>query len=242
MSAQDTSFDPLHGQMPNYGHAAHAATCQTVRRTLNRMSLNAYHIAPLLLLSWTFASGAQPPNPPDAAASGQSVRWPIPTGWKQESFALPPQFAPALPYHGTEDLRFMPGFSSPTAPDFWSYDFVWWLDQPPPFDAKSLATALTTYFRGLATEVGGSKYHLDPARYHAVLTPAPAGEPPRLTGQVFTYDPFATGLPITLNVEAEVRSCPGTRQFAIVVALSPKDATDGVWKALRTLAGKVVCR
>jgi len=205
------------------------------------MNRTAYRIALLLLLSWTFACEARSPDPPDAAASEPGVRWPIPTGWKHESFALPPQFAPALPYHGTEDLRFMPGFSSPTAPDFWSYDLVWWLDQPPPFDATSLAAALTTYFQGLTTEVGGSKYHLDPARYHTVLTAVPDSEPPRLTGQVFTYDPFATGLPITLNVEVELRSCPGTKQFAIVVALSPKDGTDSVWKALRATAGTLVC-
>jgi hypothetical protein len=135
----------------------------------------------------------------------------------------------------------MPGFSSPTAPDFWSYDFVWWLDEAPRFDAASLAAALTTYFQGLATAVGGSKYHFDPARYHVVLTAVPRGEPPRLTGQVFTYDPFATGLPITLNVEAELRSCPGSKQVAIVVALSPKDSTDSVWNALRTTAGSLVC-
>lgn len=166
-----------------------------------------------------------------------SVRWPTPTGWKHETFALPPEFAPAFPYHGSEDLRFMPGFSSPSAPDFWSYDLVWWLDQAPPFDATSMAAALTTYFRGLATAVGGNKYHFDTSRYHAILTAVPASQHPRLTGQVFTYDPFATGLPIILNAEAELRSCPGVRQVAIVVALSPKDATDSVWKALRATAG-----
>ena len=205
------------------------------------MNRTAYRMALLLLLIWTFACEARSPNQPDAAASEPSVRWPIPTGWKHETFALPPEFAPALPYHGTEDLRFMPGFSSPTAPDFWSYDLVWWLDQPPPFDATSLAATLTTYFRGLATAVGGSKYQWDPARFHAVLTTVPGSEPPRLTGQVFTYDPFKTGLPITLNVEAELRSCPGTKQVAIVVALSPKGTTDGVWKALRATAGTLVC-
>ena len=206
------------------------------------MNRSANRIALLLLLSWTFASAAGPPKQPDAAASGPEVRWPIPTGWKHETFALPPDFAPDLPYHGTEELRFMPGFSSPTAPDFWSYDFVWWLDQPPTFDAPNLAASLTTYFRGLATAVGGSKYKLDPARYNAVLAPVAASEPPRLTGQVFTYDPFATGLPITLNVEAELRSCPGSGQVAIVVALSPKETTDSVWNALRTTAGSLVCK
>ena len=183
----------------------------------------------------------RPPDRPNADASEPSVRWPIPTGWKHETFALPPEFAPEFPYHGTEDLRFMPGFSSPTAPDFWSYDFVWWLDKRPPFDATSMAEALTTYFRGLSTAVGASKYQLDPARYRVVLTPAPDSAPPRLTGQVFTYDPFATGLPIILNVEAELRSCTETGQVAVVVALSPKDTTDSVWNALRATAGTLVC-
>jgi len=135
----------------------------------------------------------------------------------------------------------MPGFNSPGAPDYWSYDFVWWLDQAPPFDAASVAATLTTYFEGLATAVGGSKFHFDPARYHAVLTSVSDREPHRLTGQVFTYDPFVSGLPITLNVEAELRTCPGTREVAIVVALSPKDTTDNVWKALRAAAGTVAC-
>lgn len=178
---------------------------------------------------------------PNADASEPSVRWPIPTGWKQETFALPPEFAPELPYHGTEDLRFMPGFFTSTAPDFWSYDFVWWLDKRPPFDAPSMAEALTTYFRGLSTAVGASKYQMDPARYRTVLATVPGSAPPRLTGQVFTYDPFTTGLPIILNVEAELRSCPETSQVAIVVVLSPKDTADTVWKALRDTAGTLVC-
>jgi len=135
----------------------------------------------------------------------------------------------------------MPGFFSPSAPDYWSYEFVWWLDDSPPFDAEGLAANLTAYFRGLATEVGGSKYHLDPARYRTVLNPVPASAPPRLTGQVFTYDPFTTGLPVDLNVEAELRSCPGVGKFAIVVILSPQDPASDVWKTLRATAASLEC-
>jgi hypothetical protein len=69
----------------------------------------------------------------------------------------------------------------------------------------------------------------------------PASKPPRLTGKVFTYDAFTTGLPITLNVELELRSCPATKQVAIVVALSPKETTESVWTTLRATAGTVVC-
>ncbi|MGQ0551811.1 MAG: hypothetical protein ACT4PU_01160 [Planctomycetota bacterium] len=196
------------------------------------------------------------PNPPEAALTthlapiapgamsaplAPGVRWPIPAGWLHESFALPPDFAPDFPYRGSEDLRFMPGFSSPSAPDYWSYVFVWWLEQPPAFDATSMAAALTTYFQGLSTAVGGAKFQLDPARYRTDLASVPSSRPPRLAGQVQTYDPFVTGLPLTLNVEAELRSCPSTGQFAIVVLLSPQDTTHGVWQALRAAADSLVC-
>jgi hypothetical protein len=179
--------------------------------------------------------------PPDAAAPAPSMSWPVPEGWKHETFALPPDFAPEFPYRGTEELRFMPGWSSPTAPDFWSYAFVWLLDERPPFDAESLAAALTTYFHGLSSAVGGDKYPFDPSRYRADLAAVPGSAPPRIAGRVFTYDGFQTGQPLVLNVEAELRSCPETGRFAVVVALSPKDATDNVWKDLRAESATLVC-
>lgn len=200
---------------------------------MNRL---ACRVALLALLSWSLACEAPPSKQPDAAVAEPTLQWPVPAGWKHETFALPPEFAPEFPYRGTEDLRFMPGWSSPTAPDFWSYDFVWSLDERPQFDATSMAAALTTYFRGLSTAVGGARYQFDASRYRADLTAVPGSAPPRLAGRVFTYDAFQTGLPLALNVEAELRSCPETGQFAVVVALSPKDTTDNVWKDLRATA------
>jgi hypothetical protein len=190
-----------------------------------------------------FACKAQASDPPaaDTTAAQQTETWPVPTGWKHETFPLPPGFAPDFPYQGSEELRFMPGWSSPDAPDFWSYEFVWWLDERPPFDTASMAAALTAYFRGLTTAVGGSKYEMDSAHFRADLIQVPDSKPPQLTGQVFTYDAFKTGQPITLNVEAELRSCSGAKKVAIVVLLSPKITTDSVWIALRATSGTLVC-
>jgi len=154
---------------------------------------------------------------------------------------LPPAFARQLPYRGTEELRFMPGFYTLGAVDFWSYDLAWWLEQPPAFDTETVSIALTTYFRGLTTAVGGAKYHFDPARFRSVLAPVSGAGISRLTGQVFTYDPFKTGEPVTLNVEAELRRCPAARHTMIVVALSPKPRTDSLWTHLRATAGALVC-
>lgn len=203
------------------------------------MNRTACRLALLALLGAGCSGEAQPPPQPDAAASEPTLQWPVPAGWKHETFPLPPDFAPELPFHGTEELRFMPGWSSPTAPDFWSYEFVWLLDARPEFDATSLAAALTAYFRGLSTAVGGAKYQFDASRYRTDLNAVPSSG--RITGQVFTYDAFQTGLPLVLNVEAELRSCPETGKFAVVLALSPKDATDPVWTELRATAAALVC-
>jgi len=50
-----------------------------------------------------------------------------------------------------------------------------------------------------------------------------------------------SGAPDILNVEADLRSCPKTGQFAVVLALSPKEINDSVWNALRATAGTLVC-
>jgi hypothetical protein len=134
----------------------------------------------------------------------------------------------------------MPGFYTPSAVDFWSYDLAWWLEQPPAFDTATVSIALTTYFRGLATTVGGAKYRFDPSRFRSVLTSVP-GAPSRMTGQVFTYDPFKTGEPVTLNVEAELRRCSAAGHTTILVALSPKPPADSLWTRLRAAAGALVC-
>lgn len=192
-----------------------------------------------LLLALSPGCKARSAKPDTAPVSGTASHWPVPAGWSHETFSLPPQFAPTLAYHGTEELRFIPGFSAPIAPDFRSYDFVWWLSEPPIFDAATLAAAFTTYFRGLATTVGGSKYQFDPARFRSVLVVQSAGGRERLTGQVFSHDPFSTGHPIALNLEAELRRCPATGQAAIVVALSPRGVTDTLRTALRAAASNI---
>lgn len=181
-----------------------------------------------------------PAEPAIASDSTSAVRWPIPPGWSHESFTLPPEFALTFPYSGTEELRFMPGFYQPSAPDYWSYDLVWWMNQPPAFDAATVSAALTTYFRGLATAVGQKKYHFDSTRFRSTLAGAAGGT--RLSGQVFSYDPFTTGAAIVLNVEVTLRKCPAAQHTAILVALSPGDTSAGVWTQLRAAATAFACR
>jgi hypothetical protein len=167
--------------------------------------------------------------------------WPIPAGWKREVLPFPLDFAPELPYRGLEELRFMPGFFTPSAPDFWSYDFVWWLEDAPAFDAPTLSVALTKYFRGLALSVGKDKYSFDPQRFRAELAPRSAGSETILAGDVWSYDPFATGKELVLHVEASLKRCPRAGRNALLFLVTPKPTDDPVWAELRACAALWHC-
>src|SRR5262245_24178101 len=58
------------------------------------------------------ACGAEVPDPPSppAVRSTTGFDWPVPAGWKHETIPFPLGFAPGLPFHGVEELRFAPGF------------------------------------------------------------------------------------------------------------------------------------
>lgn len=200
-----------------------------------------------LILSAARAGAAGPSSDaaqPRALASDDGFSWPVPAGWRKETIPFPLEFAPDLPHKGVEELRFGPGFSHPKAPDFWSYDFVWRLDDDSAVDEKSLADELTRYFRGLNMAVGGKKYGFDAARFKAAVSavPAPEGAPAAFRGRVESYDAFATGKPIVLNVEARRELCPDGRRRFVSFAISPQAPDAAIWKDLREESAAFRCR
>jgi hypothetical protein len=171
----------------------------------------------------------------------KNFEWPVPAGWKHETIPFPLGFAPELPYHGVEELRFMPGFFTAEAPDYWSYEFVWWLEDTPAFDAPTLCAALTPYFRGLSLAVGKDKYTFDPGRFRAELAPRNSGPERRIAGEVWTYDPFTTGKELLLHVEVSLKRCPRGGRNALHFLVSPKPEDDPVWAELRACAATWRC-
>jgi hypothetical protein len=189
------------------------------------------------------AKAPVPPAPPSAVAarSATAFDWPVPEGWKHVTIPFPLDFAPGLPFVGVEELRFAPGFFQPDANTFWSYAFAWSLEDPPSFDAPAISAVLREYFAGLARAVGKDKYPMDPERFRVELAPRTEKGRMILVGQVFSYDPFATGEPIVLNIEARVRDCPRAGRRAITFLLSPKPLGDPVWVELRACESGLQC-
>src|SRR4051812_19484084 len=82
-------------------------------------------------------------------AETPAFRWPVPKGWAEETIPFPLGFAPEVPFHGTEEVRFSPRMFDPKAPGYWTYTFVWWLEGEPDVGAPALKAHLRRYFSGL---------------------------------------------------------------------------------------------
>jgi hypothetical protein len=196
-------------------------------------------------LRWLLALSVALP----ACGAGAKFVWPAPEGWKTETIPFPLDFAPDLPYRGREELRFAPAFFEPSAPGYFSYAFVWWLEGSPALDQQSLERDLARYFAGLCGAVGGKKFSFDPGRFKARLEPAePSATAIAATkafqGTIDAYDPFknGNGREITLNVDISIGDCAAEGRRVVLVLASPKPRSDTIWKALAERKSGFHCR
>lgn len=79
----------------------------------------------------------------------------LPEGWRPEVIKLPLTFAPDIPITGTEEVRFAPGWGDVDSEEYFSYAFVWFLDDPKDLTIEDLEYFLIAYFDGIMGMVGG---------------------------------------------------------------------------------------
>lgn len=189
-------------------------------------------------------AAAPEPSPAVAPSTLAPHRvWPVPAGWRAETLALPASFAPSMAQHGVEELRFSPGMFDPSAPDYWTYAFVWWLEELPGQDATSLATDLTAYFRGLLGEVAteraaapGDRPPPAPFRLEDISASLRAtGVRARwdhFEGEVTVFDAFGDGRPLRLMLRVAQRVSVSAQRRAVLVLASPQPYQAPGWSQL----------
>jgi hypothetical protein len=183
-----------------------------------------------LILAATLAVGPQ-----TQIQSAARVAWTIPPGWRAEIIPFPLDFAPTIQHKGIEELRFAPGAFKAGTPDFWSYAFVWKLEESKSLDIPQLEEELTAYYKGLCLAVGKGKYTFHESRFKVRLQ----WQGKSLIGQIESYDPFATGKAITLRVVIHQRLC--AKGIRLVFAVSPKPESDPIWTTLNQLQSDFTC-
>jgi len=165
-----------------------------------------------------------------------------PAGWREETFTFPLIFAPTIPYEGTETVRFSPDFSKFDGGRGFTYVILWDVKQRR-IEPSELERGLAVYFDGLMENVTRARKIADPGTVSsAALHPmtAPAGWAEASSGQVWTWNAFAKGEPLVLNLEVTHRAC-GTDRTQIFYAFSMAPRTDPAWQELRAIRDKTAC-
>lgn len=163
---------------------------------------------------------------------------PIPKGWTVERFPVPPSFANAIPYKGVEDIRFTPGWGKIESNEYWSYAFLWFLDDISEFDSKTLENNLTAYYTGLFN-INTSKSNIDTTKLIPVQVTINSKKAEKEDDKTFEgivkMNDYMTKKPITLNLIIHIKSCEEQNKSFVLFELSPRPYSDMVWNDLDQL-------
>ena len=169
------------------------------------------------------------------AAQSGSAFLTAPASWQFEQFFLPPGFAPTVPYHGREELRFSPGWDKKDAKDYFTVIWGFRFDDTKSVSSADIRSFLQTYFRGLCSSTAKNR-HL-PAVDTSAITVAIEKKPG--AGKTIIYNlslhlfgVFADGDPVTLNGEIKQMEDAAHGKVYLLMVASPQPKTDPVWGEL----------
>jgi hypothetical protein len=157
-----------------------------------------------------------------------------PANWKFERFALPPEFAPNIPFKGVEELRFSPGTFVRDSASYFTYAFVAELDNVQSISQEDIKNYLLEYYKGLCFSTAKErKLSIDTSKITIEV------ERKKDTANEVVYNAvsnifgvFADGAPVKLNMEVKVLINAATSKVYLVFIASPREKTDAVWKEL----------
>ena len=165
-----------------------------------------------------------------------------PDDWRRESFKFPLQFAPSIPYEGTEHVRFAPYWSQFASDRGFTYVILWDIKRRT-LEPAELERALNVYFDGLMEQVTRGRRITDPGTVtSSSLHPlaAPPGWQQAFGGRVWTWNGFSQGEALPLHLEIAHRAC-GEDRTQVFFALSKSDRTQRVWKQMREIRDATHC-
>ncbi len=175
------------------------------------------------------------------AAAAQGDLLPTPEGWRQESFTFPLQFAPSIPYEGTEHVRFAPSWTRFADETGFSYVFLWDL-RSKPVTPEDVEDYLEVYFNGLMHNVGLQRKIGDKEKKSAVAVHPMAlleGWGQGYGVEVRTWNAFSKGEPLLLHGEIGQRYCGERMQMFFAFSRARRDRP--VWDGLRALRNATSC-
>ena len=160
-----------------------------------------------------------------------------PANWQFERFALPPEFAPNIPYKGVEELRFSPGMFVKDSSNYFTYAFVVELDNINSISRDDIKNYLLDYFKGLCGNTAKQRnLSIDTSKITVSLDKDEStGKDVHYNATLGIFGVFADGAPVRLNMEIKVMNDKPTSKIYLVFIASPLNKTDKVWVTLHSI-------
>ena len=153
-----------------------------------------------------------------------------PESWRSELIPFPLSFAPSIDFTGVEDIRFAAGWNQPDSPEFWTYTFVWDIEEDPQLTVGKLHELMKAYYDGIM----GVDYTM------ALFVKS--CESNAFFGKVRTHDRFFTKEEITLNIKVFSWFCPKTSHHLVRFDLSPQPVDHSIWEKFKEVEVDMTCQ
>ncbi|WP_378178219.1 hypothetical protein [Aquimarina sp. SS2-1] len=160
--------------------------------------------------------------------------------WRSEVLEFPLLFAGDLEYVGEEHIRFAPGWGETNSEDYFSYVFVWVLEEDPKINERTLENIMNIYFDGLMNTgaITNFKFFKDIPKTKSSMQKM---RDYRYQGSIKLYDEFFAKDMITLNANIQYQYCNDGGKHLIWFYLSPQERVHRIWDELREVRLNMSC-
>ncbi len=198
----------------------------------------------LFAIAFLLSCSSNPKTKPKEATTQSVYSLPLPEGWGKEVFPIPINFAPAINYKGHEEIRFAPGWGDSTKANYWTYAFLWCLDDNPNINDTIVESNLRHYYDGLIRS-NSQQFHstnamLFPTETSFEKTEAVNGDQQTFTGTIKMLD-YMRQQPQVLNSIVHLKFCSAVNKYMVFHEISPRPLTDTVWTNLNRLWAGFEC-
>jgi len=153
-----------------------------------------------------------------------------PKNWRKEIIYFPLSFAKSLLYKGVEEIKFSKGWSDINSINFWTYAFVWHIEDNQNFDEIILQNDLETYFNDLMYI--NEKDVLKSGKSMALIV---NNGKDNYFGKVKIYDAFFSKEDIVLNFTVNIKQNKNNNTKYILFKFSPKHFNNAIWEELNNI-------
>ncbi|WP_378174776.1 hypothetical protein [Aquimarina sp. SS2-1] len=159
-----------------------------------------------------------------------------PNNWRKETIPFPLSFAKSIQHRGTEYVRFSPGWGKQGSEEYFSYVFLWYLDNDPQLSDRQLESELEVYFDGLMQEVKDRDETILKAKAFFEKI-----DDQSFAGKVITYDAFTTKKEVQLNVVVTYNYCQSSNKYLLLFKISPQPIDHVIWDKLHKVNPNIDC-